>query len=162
MHLWRKNLLERQRYPQETGGKALDHRPYDVTGWTLPLQMGVEVTPVLSPVTEAQRSVLTPITKAEFRSKEAGSGSAFLLDPCENAAFQAINQVLRSGGSLAFLSGKAKDCGASASHFVVTGMDRARLLQIAAVTHASFSGIQRSPESTPVRKARVGLYRPWV
>ena len=41
-------LFERQIYPDRrtAGGEA--ERPYDVAGWTLPLQMGVETLPVMS------------------------------------------------------------------------------------------------------------------
>ena len=40
-------LFERQVYPDRrtTGGEA--ERPYDVAGWTLPMQMGVEIKPIL-------------------------------------------------------------------------------------------------------------------
>ncbi len=42
------SLFERQVYPDRRaiGGEA--ERPYDVAGWTLPMQMGIEVVPVLS------------------------------------------------------------------------------------------------------------------
>ena len=38
-----KTLLERQQYPTPPGRTGPAERPYDVTGWTLPLQMGVAV-----------------------------------------------------------------------------------------------------------------------
>ena len=42
-----KELFEPQIYP------TLSQRPYDVTGWTLPYQMGVEVHAVTTPLTQA-------------------------------------------------------------------------------------------------------------
>ena len=41
-------LFERQVYPDRRGAGGEAERPYDVAGWTLPMQMGVEVVPVLS------------------------------------------------------------------------------------------------------------------
>ncbi len=50
-----KELFEPQVYP------TLTQRPYDVTGWTLPFQMGVEVHPVTAPLTKQYRDSLQPI-----------------------------------------------------------------------------------------------------
>ncbi len=46
-----KDMMERQVYPKRltAGGKA--ETPYDVAGWTLPLQMGVEVVELAQPIT---------------------------------------------------------------------------------------------------------------
>ena len=49
-----KDLLEPQRFPkQERWPGGPTERPYDVAGWTLPLQLGVRVVPVDTPVTRA-------------------------------------------------------------------------------------------------------------
>ncbi len=54
-----KELFEPQLYPElrdsPTGPPKL---PYDVTGWTLPMQMGVQVAPVLEPVAPAERAAM--------------------------------------------------------------------------------------------------------
>ncbi|HEX6185020.1 MAG TPA: M14 metallopeptidase family protein [Pyrinomonadaceae bacterium] len=39
-------LFERQIYPDRLAGGGAPERPYDVAGWTLPMQMGVEAYPV--------------------------------------------------------------------------------------------------------------------
>ena len=55
-----KELFERQVYPQaffDASGKP-EKLPYDVTGWTLPMQMGVRVDALTDPVGEDQRSAL--------------------------------------------------------------------------------------------------------
>src|SRR5215217_4342507 len=47
-----KDLLEPQRFPKlEKWPGGPTERPYDVAGWTLPLQLGVKVVPVDTPVT---------------------------------------------------------------------------------------------------------------
>jgi hypothetical protein len=63
-----KELFERQKYPDalENGtAKAID-LPYDVTGWTLPLQMGVSVDAVSDPLEKDARALLTKIDKVEL------------------------------------------------------------------------------------------------
>ncbi|MGZ8848641.1 MAG: M14 family metallopeptidase, partial [Pyrinomonadaceae bacterium] len=62
---YRKNvqaLFEPQVYPDRITATGEAERPYDVAGWTLPMQMGLEATPILA-IREAQNErKLTPIT----------------------------------------------------------------------------------------------------
>ncbi|MDQ3755018.1 MAG: M14 family metallopeptidase, partial [Acidobacteriota bacterium] len=51
-------LFERQVYPDRRGAGGEAERPYDVAGWTLPMQMGVEVVPVLSYNAQELRATL--------------------------------------------------------------------------------------------------------
>ena len=52
-------LFERQVYPDRRTAAGEAERPYDVAGWTLPMQMGVEVVPVLSILEPEGRRGLT-------------------------------------------------------------------------------------------------------
>src|SRR5260370_28749217 len=57
-----KELFEPQQYPdlrQFPNGPPI--RPYDVAGWTLPMQMGVEVATVSQPLSASQRSAFRRI-----------------------------------------------------------------------------------------------------
>ena len=54
-----RELLNAQKYPdlrQYPGGPPL--RPYDAAGWTLPLQMGVKIIAVASPLTDQMRGAM--------------------------------------------------------------------------------------------------------
>ena len=77
-----KELFEPQVYP------TLTQRPYDVTGWTLPYQMGVEAHAVTTPPTGSSRDSL--------RSVKGMPGSGGAVHRGANASFRAINQI--SGG----------------------------------------------------------------
>ena len=69
-----KELFEVQRYPAALfteSQKPLD-LPYDVTGWTLPMQMGVRVDPITDPITDDQLAHLKVVSDLD----RAGSGSA--------------------------------------------------------------------------------------
>ena len=59
-----KELFEPQVYPdlRETPTSP-PKLPYDVTGWTLPMQMGVQVAPVLQPIGAAERGALQKLDK---------------------------------------------------------------------------------------------------
>lgn len=80
-------LFEVQRYPE------LPEGPYDVTGWTLPMQMGVETAAVTVPV--------DPQAKAKMR-RLTGTGGPQLgttvpVTVQQNARFKAINEALAAG-----------------------------------------------------------------
>jgi hypothetical protein len=75
-----KELFERQRYPDEIElgtSKAVD-LPYDVTGWTLPLQMGVAVDSVSDPLTAEQLGLLQPVEEAKAPAAEIAGGGECL------------------------------------------------------------------------------------
>src|SRR5205807_3147281 len=58
-----KDMMERQVYPERLTAGAKAEPPYDVAGWTLPLQMGVRVVEVGAPLTIKQKpldSIDTP------------------------------------------------------------------------------------------------------
>jgi hypothetical protein len=60
-----REVLDVQKYPdlrQYPGGPPL--RPYDAAGWTLPLQMGVEVATLSTPLTEEMRAKMKPLAPA--------------------------------------------------------------------------------------------------
>src|SRR6185436_41148 len=92
-----KERFEPQQYPElreSPGGARL--RPYDVTGWTLPVQMGVETAPVTPPVKAEDRAALERVkTFSPLPGKVDGAGGAYVLSHRPNAAFKAINGCSR-------------------------------------------------------------------
>jgi hypothetical protein len=161
-----KEMFERQRYPDEIQlgtSKAID-LPYDVTGWTLPLQMGVSVDAVTDPLTPAQRGMLLPIESVKLPTVDiAGSGPVFVVSHKPNASFQLINEALKSGGSVAMSSDpidtpEGKERGA----FVLSGLSHGAVDELAKKYAVGAVAIATAPEKTvALKKARIGLYRPW-
>ena len=84
-----KELFERQVYPDALangdGSKAID-LPYDVTGWTLPLQMGVAVDAVTDPLTPEQRALMAKIDEVKLPEAAVdGRGAVFAMSHKPNA-----------------------------------------------------------------------------
>ena len=99
-----KELFEAQQYPDlRATPNGPPKRPYDVAGWTLPMQMGVETAAVLIPVTAEQRAALRPIEAAvPTPGAVQGSGSFFMLPRNTNASFKALNEALAGGAQASF------------------------------------------------------------
>ncbi len=130
-----KELFEPQKYP------ALSQRPYDVTGWTLPYQMDVEVNPVTSPL------------KPEFiKGLEKVSSMKGLSAPFNhnaNASFRAVNQILAAKGTVDF----------SGDEISASGIDKSKLDSILTENH--LKAVSAQSTGKPVKSARTGLYRSW-
>jgi hypothetical protein len=167
------DLMEAQHYPElrrYEGGPPI--RPYDVTGYTLPLQMGVTTDRALTHFD----AVLEPVRDATWRSPVPMPGSArvaYVLNHEINRTFIAVNRLLaagipvhRSARPIATANGLL-----SAGAFVVPVAHVQALRVVPAL--ATELGIpvladptlppgELSTWSAPVRGPRIGLYRPWV
>jgi hypothetical protein len=161
-----KDLLEVQRYPERPAGAAgPPQRPYDITGWTLPAQMGVDGVWVDEPFEAA----LVPVTTAGevFAGSFAGNGPVLAVDARANGAFLLANRALAGGGTVrrataAFTAG-GRSFGPGA--FVLDGgLDRAAAESLAREGGVTVVALAAAPEvATAVLKpGRVGLYKPWV
>jgi hypothetical protein len=161
-----KELFEVQRYPDamDSGGTKAVDLPYDVTGWTLPLQMGVQVDAVTDPVAPEQRSHLNEIVQVDLPAARVdGTGTDFVLSHDVNASFRLVNDVLANGGSVSIDNDQAKTAqGTETGALVVSGVNRSSLTDMAGKYGASALAIDKSPtHKTEIHRARIGLYRPW-
>jgi len=177
-----KTLLEVQRYPERRlypGGPP--ERPYDVAGWTLPLQMGVRVVEIARPfearlerVTEAI-SVAGRVSEAQGLEARRPSEILWFIEPKANRAFSAVNELLASGLFRASrLSREAVIEGRRylAGTFVLQAAEGARssrtalrqtLEDIARRHGVEIHAIAQRPlELVPVERRRIALYRSWV
>src|SRR5215510_4807807 len=155
-----KELFEPQRYPDlresPNGPPSL---PYDVAGWTLPMQMGVEVATVVQPVTADQRAGLRQIEKVTPPPGGVqASGTAYVISHRANASFKAINDVLVANGKVGFVA-----TGQDAGSIVISSIDRDRMNNIAGKSTITAQAVAKSPDGViSTSKPRVGLYRSWV
>lgn len=93
-----KDLFERQKYPnlrQHEGGPPL--RPYDFTGWTLPLQMGVNAFFSDEPLTVTTAQV-DRFTFSEI--PEIPSAAGYKMEARFSNAYKLANDLLKAGVSI--------------------------------------------------------------
>ena len=164
------DLLNPQVYPDMRlypGGPP--DRPYDITGWTLPMQMGVAVDRHTD-VKRLPSDTLVRVDRAEAGrsviAEDAGFG--FALDPRANDSFTAVNRLLASGATVYRARGDVAVSGGitwPAGTFIVPASNetRSRLEQSTAVLGLSVAALESSPGSQLARLAppRVALYRGW-
>jgi len=99
-----KDLLERQDYPdrrQYPGGPP--QPPYDVAGWTLPLQMGLRVDHVVTPL--GMDNLRRADTLAVAPGTVTGRGDIALLDNRSNGEITALWRALAAGASADIAAG---------------------------------------------------------
>ena len=152
-----KELFEPQVWPdlrQSPNGPP--NLPYDVAGWTLPMQMGVEVDSVLTALTADQRGGLHQIQKMTLPPATVqGSGQVFSFSHQQNAVFQVANEALAAGGQAGFA--------ASDGALLISGLDKNRVSAIAKNHGVNALAMEKAPDGdVATKKPRVGLYRPWV
>lgn len=98
-----KDMMERQVYPTRlsAGGKA--ETPYDVTGWTLPLQMGVRVVEANEPLrvkTEKVDRVAAPAGEID-RDDVSGEPAFYSIEETANDDFIVLNALQAAGVNVA-------------------------------------------------------------
>ncbi|HEX3894348.1 MAG TPA: M14 family zinc carboxypeptidase [Terracidiphilus sp.] len=161
-----KELFERQRYPDalENGtAKAVD-LPYDVTGWTLPLQMGVNVDAVTDPLAAEQRGLLAKIDKVVLPEASIdGTGAVFAVSHKANASFQLVNAALQAGATVSLAQDPVKSSdGSESGAFLIGGLSRSATADLAKKYGVPAAAVSAPAHALPIKKARIGLYRPWM
>jgi hypothetical protein len=165
-----KTLLEVQHYPVRRAqpGIAPD-RPYDVAGWTLPLQMNVRVDRVDQyfeppPATRLDRASVVP---AKVWG-DAGRASYFVIDARGNAGSIAINRLLEAGARVSFLQAALPIQGYTyepGSLLVADGRGVRDAVEAVARDlglRATAAGGRAPTAARALGRPRVALYKPWV
>lgn len=183
-----KCLFEAQQYPDRRiypGGPA--EPPYDVAGWTLPMQMGVGYEQVDSPVDQTTLSSLNkvdqPIDLAEFGSHRGGSDAsqAIAISGDSDISFASVNRFLNGAeggtvlrlrksvevngkdfprGSFVLRSAQKGGPGFGASGGSYSSASQTAFVATVPLSSTDLSKIEAS--SDKVTAPRLGVYRSWV
>jgi len=160
------NLMEPRDYPERAqypGGPP--ETPYDLAGWTLPMQMGVTVARVERPF-EAETEEVTGLAEVVAGRMAEDPGFAWAFGPRDNGAHLAANRLLAQGARvwLADAPFRAHGVEHPAGTFLVAadGADES-VGDLARELGVDFHGISDRPavELSELRLPRVGLYKAW-
>lgn len=154
-------MLRPQRYPEVRpypGGPVIP--PYDVTSWSLPIAMGVEVVEADEPLTGSLRPLTAvPPPEVEISGEVAG----YLLPHSADGVYTLMNRLLADGVELAWLDEPVGEARRGDVWIASTAVDAERLRRLAEELRVPVSGAAATPDdTTPVAAARVGLYKPWI
>jgi hypothetical protein len=172
-------LFEKQNYPEQRrhpGGPV--EQPYDVAGWTLPLQMGVQVF-ACSQEGRPQDLIadtLSAFTLSEGRLPAAqfaaatlpnDDGEYFIISPTSLDVHRLINRLLKDGRSVFWYSAGAPDKNLAPGHLVIPTMELngetvAKFAQDLNVKVSTTNTAIKAFEALLLQKPKVGLYRSYV
>ncbi len=161
------DLMEEQVYPdmrQYPGGPP--DVPYDVSGWTLPLQMDVRVDRVDGAFDLSGLEPVTGVSVAVWPGTVRGEGRwGWALSPQANAATIAVNRLLALGARVDVATKGVQSGGTrlGPGAFVIRGVEKPRLESLAGELGVDFTGLERAPEGQlgALRAPRVGIYKSW-
>ncbi len=157
------DLMEPQRYPASAGENAKT-QPYDMTGWTLPLQMGVkvvrveeELTAKTTPVMSISLPAVSPLAAAE----------SFLIDRRWNSAYELINELLNAGFPSKSMPRRS---GSEKRYFPPAVSSSVRIIGPSSIDCRPACGCRcRALAARPggdyyekLRQPRVGVHKSWV
>jgi hypothetical protein len=165
-----KTLLERQDYPDlrekthlwqgiprrvEIEGGPL--RPYDVAGWTLPLQMGLEALPLDGPVSATDVAPLGVSQPLSIQRPGDAQAPFWSLDSRDSGAWKVVNALLSRGVPVERESG-------GEDRFIIRpdhAGDLSEAIEELGGSSDARAGKGAYPDTRPVTPVRVGVYRPW-
>ncbi len=176
-----KDLIEKQTYPEvRRTPNAPPEPPYDVTAWSLGMQMGVDTIFVKKPVAEGAR--LAKVNDGvKLNGEVKGSGNVYAFEYRGADSAIAVNRLLKEGAQLSFT--QSADAASRDKVFVTaSGVSRQKIESLARelglnaqAGPSSNSQAKRTPaqaediarnaragELRMIRAPRIGLYQSWT
>ena len=142
------DLLEKQEYPDRRVNGRPDP-PYDIAGWTLPMQMDVEVFKALE---EPSASTEQIFDLYQYRGLGLPSSPYYRISPGSNASILAINELMSTGVDV-----RLED--SDSPHYLVPSSTR--LQSLARKYPLKIDEVTDLPSNKALKKPRVGLYKSW-
>ncbi|MFQ5771989.1 MAG: hypothetical protein ACE5HX_15750, partial [bacterium] len=157
-----KDLMEIQQYPdlrEYPGGPP--RRPYDVTAWSLPLQMAVHVVEIGEPFTTSMTLVREPKLKVAVDSVTPGWVS---VERRFNHSYKLINDLLNSGFDIFQLESQLAHLKSGSFVMQVNAKQVEQLKRKSAAFEIPLVSIASTNdyEMKKVEKARIAIYQPWI
>ncbi|MFQ5720135.1 MAG: M14 family metallopeptidase, partial [Acidobacteriota bacterium] len=155
-------MLRPQRYPEVipyVGGPVIP--PYDVTSWSLPISMGVDVREVPTRPVGRVEALDRPDWPGPAAGRPAGG---WRLSHAADSAYPLMNRLLAGGHDVYWLESPAAEHDAGDIWIPPDALPEAQMRALARELHAPLMPLARQPdgEARQAHPVRVGLYKPWV
>jgi len=159
-------LFEKQKYPEKRrypGGPL--EQPYDVTGWTLPLQMGVEyfssVQEIKDLVADTINAFKPPATRQFIATSVPREKSdQFIISPNSLDAYKLVNRLLKKNQSVVWNRDKSPEKNLL---LVQTDFDAlTKAAQNLSVNIATATAVNNNGNAMKLKRPRIGIYRSYV
>ncbi len=158
------DMMEPQNYPtrlQYPGGPP--DPPYDLAGWTLPMQMGVEVDRINHPF-DFTGSEVMDLVEPESGNISGDADYGYVLSHKPNAGAKAANQLMANGHKIYWT--KADFDEFEAGSMIIEsrdGTDEA-VKEVAEEHGLDFQGLSEQPpvDLYQIQRPKIGLYKSWV
>ena len=145
-----RDLMEKQAYPiQRKYPNGPLKTPYDLAGWTLPLQMGFEFDKLQLTIPSNTSKVTELITGTP---EVSGSGKWTKFSVENNASYRLVNALLSQSVDVSFDR-------STGDFYANTGKKQLGDIKLS----IQLKKVRQVPkEATPVKKSKIGLYKSWV
>jgi len=155
-------MLRPQRYPEvRADARAPILPPYDVTSWSLPISMGVEV----FEASEKPIGPLAPLTEPSWPTARLDESAAgYLIPAAADSVYAAVNRLLAEERTVRRLAADT-DVGSRGDVYLAADeVEAGALSAIADELHLPIRSLAATPDVAMWRvgAARVGLFKPWV
>jgi hypothetical protein len=155
-------VMERQRYPEiAPAPEAEILLPYDITAWTMPLELGVATVGVDGEV----RGKLVPLLR-QWKGTDVrpeGEGDTLIVPAGQLGSFLVANRALAQGASVARTTAGAQVAGKGvpAGSFIIRGLTGAA--EERALVGAGVTALRAGTglvDGKPLHQVRIGVYHP--
>jgi hypothetical protein len=162
-----KDLIEKQTYPEvRRTPTSAPEPPYDVTAWSLGMQMGVETVFVKKPIPAA--TTLTRVTgRPRLPGSVGGNGTRFVFEYSGADTAIVVNRLLKESAHVIFEP--VPEHRVALTRVAVTGVTRKRMEELASEFGLKVTAVAAQPGAdrrgtgaVAVRAPRIGLYQPWT
>lgn len=156
------DLMEKQDYPDQflyPGGPP--QPPYDLAGWTLPMQMGVTVDRIDEAFSTNAEAVTSKL--AYDKGTVSGNGNSYIFSNKDNLSALAVNRLQKAGYTVGQLKADHNDH--AAGSFVVKGRRNLKgmVSKLSDELGLHFEGVGSLDgiQYKELNKIKVGIYKSW-
>ncbi len=161
------DLLEPQEYPTRRTATGAPETPYDLAGWTLPMQMGVTVDRIDEGFSARLEAVTDSVAPAPGTVRgDASYGYAFSHRP--NTGVEAATELLADGESVYWVENGVSVDGTElgrGAYVVEAGAATVDRVEAVAREHGlEVYGLSQEPDGPlhELDQPRIGIYKSWV